>query len=326
MDVLSDVITLMRTGHPLTARERKSGPWSERHGPFPGAGFHVVLRGGCWLIPLQGQPIALGTGDVVLLPRGSEHALSHTPEVQWDSIPRGLHHELRRSPSIEDATAAADSLPDRVSADLLCGAYQLDQERTHPLLAEMPDLVHLPASVGRRPALRAAVDLLGGDLEQPRLGGVVALTALLDLLLVYIIRTYAEDRAVEPGSCGWPAALADPAIASALQCMHRDPARAWTVQDLGAQVGLSRAAFARRFTSLVGQPPLAYLTWWRLATAARMLREDDAPLASIASRVGYSSQFAFANAFKREYGQAAGGYRKHWRQPRTGAQGDPALG
>jgi AraC-like DNA-binding protein len=95
--------------------------------------------------------------------------------------------------------------------------------------------------------------------------------------------------------------------------MHQDPARAWTVRELGATAGLSRAAFARRFRAIVGQPPLAYLTWWRLAGAARMLRETDAPLASIATRVGYSSQFAFANAFKREFGQAAGGYRKRWR-------------
>ncbi|MFE9775760.1 AraC family transcriptional regulator [Streptomyces sp. NPDC005931] len=309
MDVLSDVITLMRTGRPLTARERKCGPWSERHGPFPGAGFHVVLRGGCWLIPHEGGPIALGTGDVVLLPRGTEHALAYSPDLPYAGIPRADHAPLEVSPRA-DAEVVPLGRTDGVSVDLLCGAYQLDQDRTHPLLAEMPDIVHLPATVGSRPGLRSAVDLLGADLEQARPGSSAALTALLDLLLIYIMRAYTEDSADRPGGWGWPVALADTGIATVLHSMHQDPARPWTVQELGAQAGLSRAAFARRFTSMVGQPPLAYLTWWRLATAARMLRESEAPLAVIASRVGYSSQFAFANAFKRQFGQAPGGYRK----------------
>ncbi|MFC7589846.1 helix-turn-helix transcriptional regulator [Nonomuraea antimicrobica] len=92
--------------------------------------------------------------------------------------------------------------------------------------------------------------------------------------------------------------------------MHRDPSHPWSVADLGARVGLSRAAFARRFAALVGQPPLAYLTWWRLAGAGRLLRDTDAPLSEIAARVGYGSEFAFANAFKRQYGLAPGRYRR----------------
>ncbi|MDG4863395.1 helix-turn-helix transcriptional regulator, partial [Streptomyces sp. T-3] len=88
------------------------------------------------------------------------------------------------------------------------------------------------------------------------------------------------------------------------------PARPWTVEDLGARAGLSRAAFARRFTALVGQPPLAYLTWWRMTTAGRLLREADAPLRTVAEQAGYTSEFAFAKAFKREYGMAPGQYRK----------------
>ncbi|MER8223531.1 AraC family transcriptional regulator [Streptomyces sp. NPDC094143] len=299
MDVLSDVITMMRTGRPITARAQNSGTWSECHGPFPGAGFHVVLSGSCWLVPVDGAPVALTAGDVVLLPRGSKHYLKSVPVLPADSLS-----------GAPQAQPAAQDTP----VDLLCGAYRLDQERTHPLLAEMPAVVHLPASVGNRPSLRAAVDLLGGDLKEAQPGSSAALTSLLDLLLIYIIRAYTAEEAARSGQRGWPAALEDPAIAAVLQSMHEDPAKPWTVQELGARAGLSRAAFARRFSALLGQPPLAYLTWWRLATAARMLRETDAPLASIATRVGYSSQFAFANAFKREFGQAAGGYRKRWRE------------
>lgn len=101
-----------------------------------------------------------------------------------------------------------------------------------------------------------------------------------------------------------------PAVAEALRALHGDPAKAWTVEELGALGGLSRAAFARRSTALVGRAPLAYLPWWRMTTAGRLLRSRDLPLRAVAQRAGYTSEFAFAKAFKREYGVAPGQYRK----------------
>jgi AraC-like DNA-binding protein len=92
--------------------------------------------------------------------------------------------------------------------------------------------------------------------------------------------------------------------------VHADPARPWTVEELGTRAGLSRAAFARRFATLVGRPPLTYVTWWRMVTAGRLLREEDIPLRLVAQRTGYTSEFAFAKAFRREYGVAPGTYRK----------------
>jgi AraC-like DNA-binding protein len=108
---------------------------------------------------------------------------------------------------------------------------------------------------------------------------------------------------------GWAAALHDPPTIAALRAMHRDPARPWTVATLAAEAGLSRAPFARRFTALLGQPPLTYLTWWRMTTAARLLQRSDAPLRAGAARIGYASESAFANTFKRQYGTAPGRYR-----------------
>lgn len=109
---------------------------------------------------------------------------------------------------------------------------------------------------------------------------------------------------------GWASALNDPFTTAALQAIHRDPARPWTVATLAAEAGLSRAPFARRFATLLGQPPLTYLTWRRMTTAARLLQESDAPLSAIAAEVGYTSEFAFANAFKRQHGTAPGRYRR----------------
>ncbi|MQA97573.1 MAG: helix-turn-helix domain-containing protein [Streptosporangiales bacterium] len=106
------------------------------------------------------------------------------------------------------------------------------------------------------------------------------------------------------------ALLRDPSLVAAVDGIHGDPARPWTVEELGRRAGLSRATFARRFTAMTGRPPLTYLTWWRMTLAARLLRASDAPLPTIARQVGYTSPFAFAHAFKREYGETPGRYRQ----------------
>jgi len=189
---------------------------------------------------------------------------------------------------------------------MLCGAYLLDRSRAHPLLSDLPEVIHLPARVGHHSKLRAAVDLLGGELGQPRPGTDAMVPALLEVLLLHILRAWFDGQS----ATGWAAALRDPAVAAALRAIHGDPGRRWTVETLGARAGLSRAAFARRFVTLVGQPPLTYLTWWRMTLAARLLRDGDAPLAAVSRKVGYTSEFAFAHAFKREYGSAPGEFRR----------------
>ncbi|MFD4322768.1 AraC family transcriptional regulator, partial [Streptomyces sp. NPDC058548] len=193
---------------------------------------------------------------------------------------------------------------------VLCGAYQLDPSRAHPLLLTLPDLIHLPAQPGRHPELNAAVSLLAAELENPRLGTDAAVPTLLDALLLYILRIWFSEQSSQAHLTGWAAALNDAPVTAALHAIHRDPASPWTVAKLAAEAGLSRAPFARRFALLIGQPPLAYLTWWRMTAAARLLRTTDAPLRSIAAQVGYTSEFAFANAFKRTNGMAPGAYRR----------------
>ncbi|MGW0811225.1 helix-turn-helix transcriptional regulator [Nonomuraea sp. NPDC002799] len=120
-------------------------------------------------------------------------------------------------------------------------------------------------------------------------------------------------------------ALNDSSISTALTAIHHDPAHPWTVETLATQAGLSRAAFARKFTTLIGQPPLTYLTWWRMTTSARLQRETNAPLRIIATQAGYSSEIAFAAAFKRQYGLTPGRYRQHPSVPQSEANGFPAI-
>ncbi len=135
-------------------------------------------------------------------------------------------------------------------------------------------------------------------------------------MLLFILRAWAQQQPPGQATHGWAAALTDPAVSRALDGIHREPGRSWTVESLAAHAGLSRAALARRFTALVGQPPLTYLTWWRMTTAARFLRNSDDPLNTLARKVGYRSEYAFAHAFKREFDLAPGRYRREERSNR----------
>jgi len=304
MDVLSDAVAAMRTGRPHSSRRDRYAPWGMRFEASDGAGFHVVLRGSGWVIPAEGEPVALGPGDVVFLAHGRGHALASGLDVPVAEMRLRADGSWPQPPSPARESAPPDAV-------LLCGAYLLDRARAHPLLTELPEVVHLPARVGAHRSLRAAVELLGTELEEPQPGSDTIVGSLLDTLLLYILRAWWLDGRHDSGHpTGWAAALADPAIAAALHAVHADPARPWTVEELGTRAGLSRAAFARRFATLVGRPPLTYVTWWRMITAGRLLREEDIPLRLVAQRTGYTSEFAFAKAFRREYGVAPGTYRK----------------
>lgn len=303
MDVLSDVIAIMRTGRPRSTLISWRGPWGRNFPATPGsAGFQVVLRGSCWFRPPGGEPVALSVGDVVFLPNGHEYGLADSPDTPLN----GPDCDPEAEAELYASAAIGSEGPEVVT---LCGGYDLDPVRAHPILRALPDVIHLPTRLGRDLEVRAAVDLLAGEIERPGLGADTLVASLLDVLQLYILRSWFGEG-TNCGETGWAAALADPVVCAALDAIHRDPARHWTVESLGAHAGLSRAAFARRFTNLVGKAPLAYVTWWRLSLAAHLLRASEVPMAQVARRVGYGSEYAFGNAFKREYGVSPGRYQR----------------
>ncbi|WP_405982623.1 AraC family transcriptional regulator [Streptomyces sp. NBC_00158] len=303
MDVVSDAISAVRVGRPSSDRMRVDGSWCVRFAPYDGAGFHVVLEGGCWLLPDGGPPVSLGAGDAVLLPHGTGHVIADAP-ADARAVARAVPFEsvgaAWRGTGPRDGGAAGGVV------EMLCGKYRLDRSRAHPLMAELPPVVHLPNRVGSHPELRSAIDLLGSELGGQRPGAGVAVPSLLDLLLVYMVRSWLTAA----GTAGsWPAVLGDPVAAAALRALHAEPAAAWTNELLAAEAGVSRATLARRFTALVGRPPMAYLTWWRLNLAAALLRDTEDPLAAVARRVGYGTPYALSHAFSREFGTTPGRYR-----------------
>jgi AraC-like DNA-binding protein len=307
MDVLTDALAAMRSGPTRSARTEVRAPWGLRFPAVGGTTFHVLLRGGCWLLPPDGQPVPMAPGDVTLLRHGSTVALADDPATPLTDFRPAAWRPGQTIGRVDVEGPGERSL-------LICGAYQLGRTRPHPLLAQLPDVLLLRAS--ETPGLAATVALLGAELEEARPGQDGVVPALVDALLLLILRGWIERSArAEEAVLGWPGALTDPAIGGALTLLHDDPARAWTVAELGDRAGLSRSAFAQRFTALVGEPPLTYLTWWRMTIAGRLLRESDAPLSAVAQRVGYGSEFAFAKAFKREFGVAPG----RWRREATAA-------
>ncbi|MFE6050449.1 AraC family transcriptional regulator [Kitasatospora sp. NPDC056446] len=311
MDVVSDAIAAVRAGRPASNRLSVAGRWGARIPSYAGAGFHVVLSGSCWLLSDGGESLRLGPGDAVLLPHGSGHALSDEELTASRAARLPALEDLldsRRGPGSATSPGGPHDPADPGAvgaADLLCGKYRLDHGLGHPLMRELPEVVHLPTRTGEHPELRAAVDLLGAELAAARPGGELAVPGLIDLLLVYLVRAWTTRR----GADGWGAALTDPVVAAALAAVHEEPAHPWTAEALAARAGVSRATLTRRFSTRTGRPPMAYLTWWRMTRAAGLLRDTAEPLEAVARKVGYASPYALSHAFARQFGTTPGRYR-----------------
>ncbi|WP_031164961.1 AraC family transcriptional regulator [Streptosporangium roseum] len=301
MDVLSDVLAATRIGGVLSARLSASAPWGLRMGTVPTAAFHAVTQGACWLRVEGSEPRQLVAGDVVLLPTGGGHALASDPYG-----PLTPYEEVAAGQDL--STAEIDIPGPGPSVRIICGAYRYDAYVSHPLLTILPPVLHLPADqTAARGDLATTLGMLASELGGRLPGSQTIVDRLVDVLFVHILRQWINANE-EPGA-SWLVALRDPEIALVISLMHRDPARAWTVEGLARAVGVSRATLARRFTALVGEPPLAYLTRWRVELAARRLRDTGDPLSVIARSVGYVSEFSLSRAFSRARGVAPGHYR-----------------
>ncbi|MDT0477777.1 AraC family transcriptional regulator [Streptomyces sp. DSM 41014] len=289
MDFLSEAIGSVRTGRSYARRVTETGSWGMRYDEFTGSGFHVVLRGRGWLVTEDAPPRALRPGDVVLVAAGARHGLSHAPRALRELPPATM-----------DATAPH---PGPADFEFLCGAYHLRRGRAYDYLATLPDIVVTSPEKGPSWTTSLA-ELLVADLSAPGPGADATRSALVDLLLVHVVRQWLQDNGTADGPY-----VDDPVIASALRHIHSAPYASWRVSELSAAVGMSRTAFTRHFTRVLGKPPRDYLTGVRLSRAARLLRESDAPLAAVARELGYSTEFAFGAAFRREYGISPGRFR-----------------
>ena len=321
MDVLSDVLRVVRLSGAVFFRAAFSAPWalaspdaSQLSALLSPSGrrhmvlFHAIQRGRCW-VELPDTPRAqIGAGDVVVFPCGAAHAMGngaagHTGDVTrlFPGPPPWASPPLLAYGGKGEAT------------ELVCGFLQLERDLFSPLLASLPRcFVVQTASASSGPLLQASLQFLGHELAQSSPGIDSVLTRLTELLFVEVLRQHMAS--LPDSALGFLPALRDPAIGKSLALLHAAPATAWDVEELSRRVGMSRSAFAARFHALVGDAPAQYLTRWRLALAAQRLRDSDDGLASIAESVGYASEAAFSKAFKRELGTPPAQYRRERRR------------
>ncbi|QZY29433.1 AraC family transcriptional regulator [Nocardioides coralli] len=305
LDVLTDVVDATRTTGVVFAHVRFRVPWGLACEAAPVAGFHVVASGSCLLVLESGEQVRLGSGDIALVPHGHGHVLTDRPGSPVTPL----------SELMGDAEAG-ELRSFRLGGDggetvLVCGGYLFDARGgPHPLLELLPPVMHLESGALDE-ATRSLVRVLAGEAAGPGPGSATVMNRVADALLIHVVRAWAATR--DGRELGWLAGLRDPAIGAAIRTIHTEHRHPLPVEELAARVSLSPATFKRRFRDLVGSPPGAYLTRVRLDQAARLLRDTDDPVSTIARAVGYSTEPAFSRAFSRRHGLAPGRWRAELR-------------
>lgn len=276
--------------------------------------FHGVVEGACWAAVLGEPPVRLEAGDVVLFPQGDAHVVSSAPGMRVPQVDRDLYFSPR-PPQLPYAlsmrgsqvTARVDGGgPDR--ANIVCGFLGLDARPFNPVLAALPRVLHVSGrTLGHDSWVAAFLRSAVAESSQRRPGGEAVLERMTEMLFIEVLRRYVDGLPAE--QTGWLAGMRDPSIGRALSLLHEKPGTPWTVERLADEAAVSRSTLHERFVHYIGQPPMQYLTQWRMQVASRMLRDTSAKVLEVALGVGYESEAAFSRAFKRVVGVAPGAWR-----------------
>src|SRR6266508_966954 len=300
-DVLTDVLSTLELRGWLHSRSELAAPWRFDFAAGADCVFHVLDRGAAVVyIGGDATPRPVEAGDVVVFPRGDAHTICDAPGSVLTAAVQ-LDYRADRSYQVLASDPDAELV-------MLCGAFHFDSLGSQVLLRRLPAMIRVRGATGSVPdRVSAIVGQLAAESAAERPGADVMLRKLAETLFIEVVRTWIEQQPPEDG--GWWGALADPVVGAALALMHDDPGHRWTVRNLAQAVALSRSVFAERFTPLVGEPPLTYLTRWRMHMAMRLLRAGVSP-AAVAGRVGYDSEVAFRKAFRREAGTTPARFRR----------------
>jgi AraC-like DNA-binding protein len=305
VDPLGEALHLLRMSGIFYTRSEFSAPWGLVLPAIPDClMFHVVTAGRCLLEVQGGEQRVLQPGDLALVPHGKGHQLMSEPGVSAErlfDLPReqiSERYEILRHGGGGAATS------------MVCGAVRFAHPAAYHLVQVLPSIIVIDAwSSPQLEWIQSTLRFMAAEARELRPGGETVITRLADILIIQAIRFWiAGDPAAQRG---WLGALQDKQIGRAILLIHRDPARSWTVAALAAEVGMSRSAFAARFTELVGEPVMRYVAGWRMRLALMRLKEDDTALGDIAFDLGYQSEAAFNRAFKRLIGVSPGSMRRN---------------
>ena len=300
MDSFGGLLDGPRAHGAFALRTVMTPPWSLRILAESPLTVLAMVKGHGWIVPDGGDPLRLRAGDVAVTRAPDHYSVADDPATPTTVV---IHPGQRCcSPdgeSVEDEMMLGVRTwgnDPNGSTLMLVGAYESKGDISDRLLRALPPVLSLAHDQWNSPL----VSLLGDEMARDQPGQAAVLDRLIDLLLIGVLRAwFTRPEAQTPQ---WYRSQADPIVGKALRIMHEDPARAWTVDKLAAETGVSRAAFARRFQDVVGESPMKFLTEWRLALAADLLCEPDATVGTVADKVGYSSPFALSAAFKRMRG------------------------
>ena len=299
-DALSDILRSVHLSGGVYFRCEFTAPWGMEVLANPDAEFHVVVRGQCWLArPGEKEPIPLQAGDVVVFLDGSRHRLLDTPRGKALSPEKIIGNQSLAN--FGPVAYGGGGTP----VTILCGYFRFNRDSAHPLLAALPNFMHVPgAQFGEADAI---IGLMQRETKHAAPGTEAVVDRLSEVLFIQILRAHIQQS---DNANGMLAALRDRKVCAALGCMHQYPERPWTLESLATELGMSRSAFTARFTALVRQTPMQYLSAWRIEQARLMLRETRLSTAAIVEKVGYGSEAAFGKAFKRRVGVGPGVYRR----------------
>ena len=291
MDPLSDVLSVLQVEDAVFGRIEAGGHWALQGSKAKHVIFFALLDGPCWLIPDNtDEPIRMEAGDCFAIANGASFRLcSDLTTKAEDYILPPKTNGVRRL-----GTGSGTSL--------IGGRFTFDDGCSGPLLGFFPPTLYVKATSDSATSLRAILHRLGYELDHAHVGKALMINHLARVALLAALREYVKSCEQKQPSQGWLGALADAKIGEALNLMHAEVAKRWTVEELATSVGMSRSKFALRFKSLVGLGPLDYLLHWRMNLAVRALRGSNKPIYSVAYGLGYESESAFSNAFKRVMG------------------------
>jgi AraC-like DNA-binding protein len=315
MDALSDVLRVARLTGGVFLHAEFFAPWclasqlKPKHcEPFLGPASHMILYHyvveGRLSVRLEGgETFELAPGEIVLFPRNDLHLLGSDLD-----LPPVMGSDVIVPPT-DGGLSAIRLGGNGARTQLICGFLGCNDVEDNPVISTLPPRLHLNVEeAGAAEWIRSTFEYAAQEVAAGRPGSETVLAKLSELLFVEAVRRYVN--ALPPEQTGWLAGLRDPHVARSLALFHGNIARSWTVDALGREVGLSRSSLADRFTRLVGQAPMQYLTNWRMQVAAYDLRNTNASLAQVAQRIGYDSEAAFSRAFKKIFGAAPATWRR----------------
>ena len=335
VDVLSDVLRTVRLTGALFFPMEVSSPWIDavpRASDFasillPGAqhvvSYHIIRTGQCWAAVGEEPPVRLQAGDVFVVPHGDPYTMASAPDLRPTMPPESVLEFFREMATTSAPLVVSEGGGGPERAEVVCGFLGCDLRPFNPVLEALPHALYLggPSERTTNDRVSQLVEIALAESREGQSGARCVLLHLSELLFVEVVRRCLHSLSGE--QIGWLAGLRDPVAGHALALLHHRPADPWSLEGLAKEVGVSRSLLAERFSDFVGQPPMRYLTRWRVQLACRLLHDSAAKVSSVAFDVGYQSEAAFSRAFKAVVGTSPAAWRQQQRTAKPPRWGQP---